>query len=422
MKFQEITQSVNIFREGSQFQTIKSYRGSSNHWTLWFDFFPAPRGLCLHVGEGGVIGFTEDFKIKGWIPSPCPLQLYLKAHLINRHLLKVSQRESALVLEFAPQGARLELKSSGEDLEATIQVPGRKDYRQRLHLGRAVAEKLDEPLELPVPATVNHKKLRLVGNIESDIQEASRWLERFEGICAKLESHPSSWADLSEAHWTSAEIDILQSEIREGKLPRSSSESIGLAQKKLFQARRRARRKVEGGQRRLLEVLARNSQEAPKKRDAPSGRAEPSTGLETESPRAFSVPKKKPGLWVELEPGLWARVGRNSIENGELFRQSRDRDLWFHVRGSPGGHVWIPRGQAGFGSKSEVSEKLIEWGTQLALINSKLKNVERVDVDYTERRNLKAIKGAGPGHLQILTSQTRVTVRDEVFERKVRGR
>ncbi len=130
--------------------------------------------------------------------------------------------------------------------------------------------------------------------------------------------------------------------------------------------------------------------------------------------------KKKPGLWIEIKEGLWARVGRNAAENDELFKQARDRDLWFHVRAEAGAHVWIPYGQTEFKGKAP-SEEILSLGAQLAIFNSKARGSRGAHVDITNRSQLKKISGQS-GKLKILRSDVRFTRLDPLFERRVLGK
>jgi predicted ribosome quality control (RQC) complex YloA/Tae2 family protein len=84
--------------------------------------------------------------------------------------------------------------------------------------------------------------------------------------------------------------------------------------------------------------------------------------------------------------------------------------MWFHIKGYPGAHVWIPRGQKNFGAKAVVTSELIEAGCRLALVNSRTKTGSREsgEIEYTERVNLKAQKGANlKGTLLVQRSKTR---------------
>jgi predicted ribosome quality control (RQC) complex YloA/Tae2 family protein len=97
-------------------------------------------------------------------------------------------------------------------------------------------------------------------------------------------------------------------------------------------------------------------------------------------------------LAVHSKDGLLILVGRNSRQNEEVtFRQATPHDLWLHVRGAPGAHVIVKTGG------QEVSEATLQQAAQLAAYYSQARGSARVAVDYTERRYVRRIKGAGPG-------------------------
>jgi hypothetical protein len=323
------------------------------------------------------------------------------------------------------------LRWKGAQLEATLEVPDRNIYVQRLSLGSLPKEWTQEDptgeAKVPqgerahdseIPSAESKRHERLQAKVEADRAEGQNWLDRFGSVCEALEKEPERWkkAEL----WQSHERALLEGEIEAGRLPPWGAQNLGRAQDLLYRARRRARRKVEGAQKRLAQIQSKELQGLRER----SLRAEEISGKALGAargalPKEASRPRKKPGLWVELvEDALWARVGRSQSENAELYRQARDRDLWFHVRGQSGAHVWIPRGQARLGAKSEVAEELVKMGCQLALLNSKARSSGAADVDYTERRHLRAIKGE-PGKLEILRSETRFVRLDEAFEKKV---
>jgi predicted ribosome quality control (RQC) complex YloA/Tae2 family protein len=85
-------------------------------------------------------------------------------------------------------------------------------------------------------------------------------------------------------------------------------------------------------------------------------------------------------------------VGKNSRQNEEItFRRAAPNDLWLHVRGVPGAHVIVKT------EGREVPEATLRQAAQLAAYYSQAQSSARVAVDYTERRYVRRIKGAGPG-------------------------
>ena len=387
-----------------------------------WEIFPEPGWMFFGANATGELGFFKEKPVLS--PSPHPIALYLKAHVINQKVEAVSVRpDGALEILFRVSGTKIILSPERGWLQVSCEVAGRKPFRQRVPITRIPVvkrETLVEGTEKPAaegiaPKSADEKKReRLLANIRGDLGAADEWMKLWSPLCAQLESDPTLWGrpdELSEEIRT-----LVVQEIGAGELPPWGAQNTGRALEKLFQSRRKAIRRQKGAELRLKKVES----------QGPVLRA--SLGVSTSQKlekkeltaeeRSRIAPKTKPGVWVELSPGLWARVGRSVSENDELFRQARDRDLWFHVRGGPGGHIWVPRGQVSFGAKAEPSMELIRLGCQLALINSPASKSGSAVVDYTERRSLRKIRST-PGAVEILRSETRHTRLDEEFEKKI---
>jgi predicted ribosome quality control (RQC) complex YloA/Tae2 family protein len=114
-------------------------------------------------------------------------------------------------------------------------------------------------------------------------------------------------------------------------------------------------------------------------------------GYIKEKRRRLKAGRSQP-LAMHSEDGLLILVGKNSRQNHEItFRRAAPDDLWLHVRGAPGAHVIIKSGGR------EVPEATLRQAAQLAAYYSQVRGSARVAVDYTERRYVRPIKGAGPG-------------------------
>ncbi|NNE43261.1 MAG: DUF814 domain-containing protein [Gemmatimonadetes bacterium] len=96
-----------------------------------------------------------------------------------------------------------------------------------------------------------------------------------------------------------------------------------------------------------------------------------------------------------LLPGGWeVLVGRNAKQNDELtHRHARQRDLWFHARGSQGSHT-VLRVASG---KGEPSRDTIEAAAAIAAFHSKARNSNLVPVAYTEKRYVRKPRKAPVG-------------------------
>jgi hypothetical protein len=446
--FFTLTQAVSCFHGPARLQMLKCLK-SGESWLLRMEFFPEPGDVLWGRRVDPAVSASERVGMLvgergGTAASPHPIQLYAKAHFLNQRITGVmAEGDDALRFEFATPGLALRLQLKGTQGEITFEVPERKPYRQKFALGGLPAPR-PRPTEEPAgevesraaasgqlspdlggdpvsarPRTPEERKqARLLANIADDIRASEAWLAQWTPLLDRLRADPGLWKRPEE--FSVPERALLETEINEGHLPSFGREgaagsTAGRALEALFDRRRKAERRIAGGRKRLAKVES---------RALPFSTAADISGtalIKEASPASLAAksrPRKKPGVWVELKPGIWARVGRSASDNEELFRQSRDRDVWFHVRGGTGSHVWLPRGQAGFGAKAELTEELIRLGCQLALINSKSARSGYAVVDFTERRNLRRIRTA-VGAVEILRSETRATDLDREFEKRV---
>ena len=96
---------------------------------------------------------------------------------------------------------------------------------------------------------------------------------------------------------------------------------------------------------------------------------------------------------LETDEGFVIWVGRNSRQNAAVLRRAAPGDLWLHARGVPGGHVVLVTGGR------PVPPELLERVASLAAYYSAARDEPQVQVDVTERRNVRAIRAAGPGQV-----------------------
>jgi predicted ribosome quality control (RQC) complex YloA/Tae2 family protein len=90
--------------------------------------------------------------------------------------------------------------------------------------------------------------------------------------------------------------------------------------------------------------------------------------------------------------GFVLLVGKNSRQNEEVtFREAGGNDLWLHARGVPGAHVIIKSGGR------EVPRRTLEEAARLAAYYSQARENSSVEVDYTQQRYVRHMKGGGPG-------------------------
>ncbi|HLR21354.1 MAG TPA: NFACT RNA binding domain-containing protein [Tissierellaceae bacterium] len=93
------------------------------------------------------------------------------------------------------------------------------------------------------------------------------------------------------------------------------------------------------------------------------------------------------------QDGFHIYVGKNNRQNEYLTLQFANReDIWLHVQNMPGSHVIIKKS-----NNQEVPSGTLEEASTLAAYFSKGKNSSNVSVDFTERKNIKKIRGGKPG-------------------------
>lgn len=99
------------------------------------------------------------------------------------------------------------------------------------------------------------------------------------------------------------------------------------------------------------------------------------------------------------EDGFHFYVGKNNYQNDELtFKFASGGDWWFHAKGIPGSHV-IARVEG-----KELPDGAFEDAARLAAYYSKGRNQEKVEIDYTEKKNVKKPGAAKPGFVVYYTN------------------
>ncbi|MBE7415799.1 MAG: fibronectin-binding domain-containing protein [Deltaproteobacteria bacterium] len=96
--------------------------------------------------------------------------------------------------------------------------------------------------------------------------------------------------------------------------------------------------------------------------------------------------------------GFEILCGKSGAGNDLLVSEyASNEDIWFHARNMPGSHALIKAG----GRAGDITRKTIEEAASIAAFYSKGKNASRVDVIYTEARNVKKPRGAKPGMVMV---------------------
>ena len=99
----------------------------------------------------------------------------------------------------------------------------------------------------------------------------------------------------------------------------------------------------------------------------------------------------KPFHYVSSD-GFDIYVGKNNYQNEELtFKFATGNDWWFHAKGIPGSHVILKS------EGKEVPDSTFEEAGRLAAFYSKGRGQEKVEIDYTPKKNIKKTPGGKPG-------------------------
>lgn len=99
----------------------------------------------------------------------------------------------------------------------------------------------------------------------------------------------------------------------------------------------------------------------------------------------------KPFHYISSD-GFHIYVGKNNYQNETLtFQFAVGNDWWFHAKGIPGSHVIVKT------NGKELPDRTFEEAGRLAAYYSKGRNTEKVEIDYTEKKNVKKVNGGKPG-------------------------
>lgn len=94
-------------------------------------------------------------------------------------------------------------------------------------------------------------------------------------------------------------------------------------------------------------------------------------------------PKKIAIHSVDYDDTSKVYYGKNNLQNEYItFKVADKNDVWMHVKGFPGSHVVIK-------SDGYPNDELLVFAAKIAAKNSKAKDSNKVDVDFTTRKNVK---------------------------------
>jgi predicted ribosome quality control (RQC) complex YloA/Tae2 family protein len=112
--------------------------------------------------------------------------------------------------------------------------------------------------------------------------------------------------------------------------------------------------------------------------------------------------------------GFTMYVGRNNYQNEEVtFKIGSGSDWWFHAKKMPGSHVIVKT------DGRELTDRTYEEAGALAAYYSSGRKAPKVEVDYTERRNLRKKNGGKPGFVTYHTNYSLMATPDISSLRRV---
>lgn len=116
-----------------------------------------------------------------------------------------------------------------------------------------------------------------------------------------------------------------------------------------------------------------------------------STSKKTKAQKKGGKNKSKPFHYISSD-GYHMYVGKNNYQNEELtLKVATSNDWWFHAKKLPGSHVIVKT------NESELPDTTFEEAARLAAYYSSARGADKVEVDYTQRKNIKKPGGKAPG-------------------------
>lgn len=124
--------------------------------------------------------------------------------------------------------------------------------------------------------------------------------------------------------------------------------------------------------------------------------------LKTEGEKAGRIKEEagpsEPIRKMTSSDGFEILCGKSGKGNDLIVRKyAKDEDIWFHAYQVPGSHVLIKAA----GKPEKITDKTIEEAAALAAWHSKARTSGKVEVIYTEAKNVKKPRGAKPGMVTV---------------------
>ncbi|MHB8130601.1 MAG: Rqc2 family fibronectin-binding protein [Mobilitalea sp.] len=126
---------------------------------------------------------------------------------------------------------------------------------------------------------------------------------------------------------------------------------------------------------------------------------------EKKSPKKSHL-KSKPFHYISSD-GYHIYVGKNNYQNDDLtFQFAEGGDWWFHAKKIAGSHVIVKAGGM------ELPDKTYEEAGRLAAYYSSAREADKVEIDYTLKKNVKKPSGGKPGFVIYYTNFSLISSTD----------
>ena len=103
-------------------------------------------------------------------------------------------------------------------------------------------------------------------------------------------------------------------------------------------------------------------------------------------------PKKEKPLHFVTDSGFHIYVGKNNYQNEYVtFKLGDKNDMWFHAKNIPGSHVIVKT------DGKELPDDVYLTAAELAGYYSSERDNKKLEIDYTELKNIKKPNAASPG-------------------------
>ena len=102
--------------------------------------------------------------------------------------------------------------------------------------------------------------------------------------------------------------------------------------------------------------------------------------------------------------GYKVYIGKNNKQNDYItFKVASKNDIWFHTKDIQGSHVVLS-----IDNNKDINDDIIEKCASIAAFNSKARSSSKVEVQYTQIKNIKKPKNAKPGFVVFNTYKSTI--------------